>query len=91
MAVLAAGELFQVVFVFTTDEGFGHSSVRVHAEFVGETADFAGNSFHTFFGLNNGHVDIVNSFENFGHRAGFGLDGINISLPSDGDGSDGGE
>ena len=36
-----------------------------------ETSDLAGNSFHTFFALNNSTVDVIDTFYNIGH-------GVNI-------------
>jgi len=73
LAVLSASELLVVGLVFA-----GHKSTSQFDSWAlsqtnisGETSDLAGNSFHTFFALNNSTVDVIDTFYNIGH-------GVNI-------------
>ena len=50
----------------------------------GETSDLAGNSFHTFFALNNSTVDVIDTFYNIGH-------GVNICKNLENDGEEKGK
>lgn len=90
LAVLSASELLVVGLVFA-----GHKSssqfdswALSQTNISGETSDLAGNSFHTFFALNNSTVDVIDTFYNIGH----GVNIISITLPSNAcEGNKGGE